>query len=137
MNKSFVLKTITLLLPLFASSLINFNASSTYINNKAPGLSRAGLNISFIDCLPISRKSTSIDTREEIISNDNRKPAGRLVDGILYLDLEVRTGNWYPESHDGIPIRVHAFAEAGKPLQLPGPLIRVPEGTLIKATIRN
>ena len=32
---------------------------------------------------------------------------------------------------------VYAFAEEGKPLQLPGPLIRVPEGTEIKLTIRN
>jgi len=32
---------------------------------------------------------------------------------------------------------VYAFGEEGKPLQMPGPLIRVPEGTEIKLTIRN
>ena len=58
-------------------------------------------------------------------------------DGILYLKLEARTGIWYPETHDGSGLRVHAFAEAGKPLQLPGPLIRVPEGTEISAEIHN
>jgi FtsP/CotA-like multicopper oxidase with cupredoxin domain len=44
---------------------------------------------------------------------------------------------WFPETHEGKPIRVYAFAEKGKPLQLPGPVIRVPEGTIIKATIQN
>ncbi|MEJ7829782.1 MAG: hypothetical protein WKF91_16350, partial [Segetibacter sp.] len=44
---------------------------------------------------------------------------------------------WYPETHDGNGIRVHAFAERGKPLQVPGPLIRVPEGTENRATIHN
>jgi FtsP/CotA-like multicopper oxidase with cupredoxin domain len=69
--------------------------------------------------------------------NDNRKPAGEFRDGIFYINLEARMGNWYPESHDGNPIKIKAFAETGKPLQVPGPLIRVPEGTVIKATIRN
>jgi FtsP/CotA-like multicopper oxidase with cupredoxin domain len=74
---------------------------------------------------------------EEISINDNRKPAGQLKNGVLYLNLEVRTGNWYPETHDGMPIKVYALAEVGKPLQIPGPLIRVPEGTMIQATVHN
>jgi FtsP/CotA-like multicopper oxidase with cupredoxin domain len=74
---------------------------------------------------------------EEISINDNRKAAGELRDGVLYLNLETRTGNWYPETHEGNPLQVYAFAEAGKPLQLPGPLIRVTEGTIINAEIHN
>src|SRR6266498_323496 len=74
---------------------------------------------------------------EEISINDNRKPAGEMQNGILYLKLETRTGSWYPETHDGEALRVYAFAEAGKPLQLPGPLIRVTEGTIINAEIHN
>ncbi|MFN2458173.1 MAG: multicopper oxidase domain-containing protein, partial [Chitinophagaceae bacterium] len=38
---------------------------------------------------------------------------------------------------EGTPIKITAFAEAGKPLQVPGPLIRVPEGTEIRANITN
>jgi FtsP/CotA-like multicopper oxidase with cupredoxin domain len=56
---------------------------------------------------------------------------------VLYLKLETRAGNWYPETHEGDPLHVYAFAEEGKPLQLPGPLIRVPEGTIVDAEIHN
>src|SRR4030095_11427484 len=82
--------------------------------------------------------STSIDnTIEEVSINDNRKPAGEFRNGIYYVNLEIREGNWYPESKDGAPIKISAFAEVGRPLQVPGPLIRVPEGTEIRATITN
>jgi len=74
---------------------------------------------------------------EEIFVNDNRTSAGEMRNGVLYLKLETRTGNWYPETHDGNPLQVYAFAEAGKPLQIPGPLIRVTEGTIIDAQIHN
>jgi len=74
---------------------------------------------------------------EEIFSNDNKRSAGVLKNGILTIDLEAREGMWFPETHEGEAIRVYAFAEKGKLLQLPGPVIRVPEGTIIKATIQN
>jgi len=77
------------------------------------------------------------DSLEEISINDNRKTAGVIKNGVLSLDLEVRAGIWYPESHDGKGLRVYAFAERGKSLQLPGPFIRVPEGTIIRASIHN
>lgn len=94
------------------------------------------LSRSIIDCYPAT-KNIGIDSLEQIHTNDNRTPAGKLLNGVLHLDLEVRTGKWYPESNEGLPIKVHAFAETGKPMQLPGPLIRVPEGTEIIATVRN
>jgi len=74
---------------------------------------------------------------EEILANDNRSPAGQLRNGVLTIVLETRTGIWYPEEKDGPGLEVQAFAEEGKPLQIPGPLIRVPEGTEIHATLRN
>ncbi len=85
----------------------------------------------------IDRNIPGADAPEEIFTNDNRKTAGEMRNGILYLKLETRTGAWYPETHEGDGLRVYAFAEAGKPLQLPGPLIRVPEGTMINAEIHN
>jgi FtsP/CotA-like multicopper oxidase with cupredoxin domain len=32
---------------------------------------------------------------------------------------------------------VRSFAETGKPLQIPGPLIRVTEGTVLQVTLHN
>ena len=98
-----------------------------------PTFNRGG---EIISCLPSFNPSFS-DPLEEILINDNSKPAGVLKNGVLHLELEARVGIWYPESHEGRGIRVYAFAEKGKPMQLPGPLIRVPEGTLIQASILN
>ena len=72
-----------------------------------------------------------------IVANTNRTPAGRLRNGVLTLSLELRTGTLRPQADDGPGIEVQAFAEPGKPLRIPGPLIRVPEGTLVRARIRN
>lgn len=44
---------------------------------------------------------------------------------------------WRPEAERGPAIEVAAFAEVGKPPQIPAPLIRVRTGTVIAATIRN
>ena len=74
---------------------------------------------------------------ERIVANANRVPAGRVRHGILTLHLELRTGTFRPHADDGPGVEVQAFGEAGRPLQIPGPLIRVPEGTVIEATIRN
>ncbi|HET9706697.1 MAG TPA: multicopper oxidase domain-containing protein [Gemmatimonadales bacterium] len=76
-------------------------------------------------------------TTERIAPNDNRHTAGTLRNGVLTVVLEARTGVWQPEGENGRALDVAAFAEAGKPLSTPGPFIRVPEGTEIRATIRN
>jgi manganese oxidase len=74
---------------------------------------------------------------EPLAANDNRTPAGELRDGVLTLHLEMRKGVWHPESEKGETIPVYAFAETGKGLQVPGPTIRVPEGTTIDISLRN
>jgi FtsP/CotA-like multicopper oxidase with cupredoxin domain len=55
----------------------------------------------------------------------------------LEIRLVVQMARWYPEAADGPSAEVAAFAEEGKAPQIPGPLIRVPEGTVIAASIRN
>ena len=70
-------------------------------------------------------------------ANDNRAPAGVLVNDTLKISLTVQMARWYPEAADGPFAEVAAFAEEGKAPQIPGPLVRVPEGTVISATIRN
>jgi FtsP/CotA-like multicopper oxidase with cupredoxin domain len=72
-----------------------------------------------------------------VVPNDNRVPAGRLRGDTLVLELEVRLATWLPESDTGPAVEVAAFTEGGKAPSIPGPLIRVREGTTIAATIRN
>jgi FtsP/CotA-like multicopper oxidase with cupredoxin domain len=72
-----------------------------------------------------------------IMANDNRTPGGTLRDGVLYLQLELRKGVWHPESDDGEAIPSYAFGEARKPLQVPAPAIRVPQGATIDITLNN
>jgi FtsP/CotA-like multicopper oxidase with cupredoxin domain len=69
--------------------------------------------------------------------NDNRHAAGALADRVLTVALEARTGVWYPEGEAGRALDAAAFAEVGKPLSTPGPLIRVPLGTEVHASIHN
>lgn len=73
----------------------------------------------------------------EVESNDNRLPCGSWSNGVLKIELEAREGLWFPEQHDGPGLRVQAFGEPGHPPEIPGPLIRVPEGTDIQVKIRN
>src|SRR4051794_24150701 len=84
---------------------------------------------------PVGRSATP--PAERIVANPNRIPAGRLRGGVLTLELELRTGMFRPHADNGPGVEVQAFGEPGRPLQIPGPLIRVPEGTVIHATIRN
>src|SRR5438309_978644 len=72
-----------------------------------------------------------------IAINDNRAAAGTLKNGVLTLRLEARIGEWHPDRDDQPGIVVNAFAEQGKTALVPGPFIRVPEGTMIDAVVRN
>jgi FtsP/CotA-like multicopper oxidase with cupredoxin domain len=74
---------------------------------------------------------------EQIAANDNRKGAGTLADGVLMIRLEARGGEWHPDGDDNPGIHLSAFGVEGAPLQIPGPLIRVREGTEIHASVRN
>lgn len=81
----------------------------------------------------------SAGTREDpqIVWNDNDRPAGRLEDGTLTLDLEVRRGLWHVLGNDEPAVSVLAFAEVGQPASIPAPLIRVPEGTRVEVSVTN
>ena len=72
-----------------------------------------------------------------ISANDNRRPAGTLRDGRLELKLDVVNADWFPEAEGGPSIKMQAFAEQGRAPEIPGPMIRVPEGTEIHVTIHN
>lgn len=77
--------------------------------------------------------------RDEAVArpNDNRAAAGSLHDGILDIALVATRAIWHPDG-DSLPgLAVAAFAEEGKQPLVPGPLLRVPRGTQIHATVRN
>lgn len=84
--------------------------------------------------------SMTADRRERttVVPHDNRRPAGHLGRGVLTVHLEAREGVWSPESIGVAPqFAIDAFAEEGGPLLTPGPLLRVPVGTVVEATVRN
>jgi FtsP/CotA-like multicopper oxidase with cupredoxin domain len=105
---------------------------SRHINSRTLGIMLAALFFnmwfaptSFAEMLP------------PVSINDNRIPAGTLHDGVLELHLEMREGIWHPLEENGDAIQIFAFAETGKPLSVPAPLIRVPEGTRIEITLKS
>lgn len=74
---------------------------------------------------------------EAISANDNRVAAGTLDGAVLSVRLEAREGRWFPDGDARAGVVVRAFAEPGKAPQVPGPLIRVAEGTTIQLSVRN
>jgi len=72
-----------------------------------------------------------------ISTNDNQIPAGRLESGVMTLHLELREGLWHPEAPDGRTIDTYAVSEEGRQPQVPGPLIRVPQGTKLHVSVHN
>jgi FtsP/CotA-like multicopper oxidase with cupredoxin domain len=70
-------------------------------------------------------------------ANDNRTPAGRMDGDTLRLSLVVEMARWYPGAEDGASAVVAALSEEGERPAIPGPLIRVPEGTVIDVSLRN
>jgi FtsP/CotA-like multicopper oxidase with cupredoxin domain len=72
-----------------------------------------------------------------ILPNDNRQAAGVLRDGVLTLELRAQEGLWRPQGESRPPIRIDAFADGARQPSVPAPLIRVPQGTMIAATVRN
>jgi FtsP/CotA-like multicopper oxidase with cupredoxin domain len=72
-----------------------------------------------------------------IAANTNQRAAGVLSEGRLSLELEIGEGALYPENESGPSLKVFAFGERGKQLQIPGPMIRLPQGTEIRVSINN
>ena len=71
------------------------------------------------------------------IANDNRSPAGRRVRDTLALRLTIGRTVWRLDGDNDPGLSMLAFAEEGGRPQIPGPLIRVPAGTIIDVSVRN
>lgn len=72
-----------------------------------------------------------------VSANDNRRSAGALHGDTLVVHLDIRMARWYPEASDGPFIETPILGEVGRAPSVPGPLIRVREGTIIDARITN
>lgn len=91
-----------------------------------------------VACLILATASCwAVDDLPLINCNDNRLSAGELHDGVLRLQLEIGQGRWHPQSEDGEVFTVYAFGETNKPLQNPGPVIRVSQGSEIDIVVHN
>jgi FtsP/CotA-like multicopper oxidase with cupredoxin domain len=88
-------------------------------------------------CIAVGAFGLSADSLSPIDANYNHTPAGVLRGGVLKVKLEIAKGEWHPEADDGMALLVYAFGEAGHSLQNPGPLIRVPQGSEIRASVHN
>src|SRR5262245_15819724 len=69
--------------------------------------------------------------------NANTHRAGVLHGDVLILALEASQARWQPDGPGRPPMTVAAFAEVGKPPLMPGPLVRAPQGTEIRLSVRN
>ena len=72
-----------------------------------------------------------------VVPNDNRHAAGSLRNGIVELHLDARQAIWRPDIDAENSVNVLAFAEEGGEARIPGPLLRVPQGTDVRVTVRN
>jgi manganese oxidase len=71
------------------------------------------------------------------LANDQRVPAGRAIGDTVAADLDIRTATLLPEGEAGPHLVIAGFGEAGGPTLVPGPLVRAPAGTTVRATICN
>lgn len=71
------------------------------------------------------------------VINQNRVPAGRIVNRTLTLALDIVEGAWQAEGSGDPVVRILALAERGKAPQVPGPLLRAEAGTTVRLTLRN
>ena len=69
--------------------------------------------------------------------HSNHVPVGARTGSVLTIALDVVESAWKPEGDDDPEVPVLAFAERGKAPLVPGPMIRVPQGTEIRVSIRN
>ena len=71
------------------------------------------------------------------VANDYQRSAGVLSDGVLSVRLVAQRARWRPADEGGVALPADALGEEGKAPSVPGPLLRAPVGTRVRATIRN
>jgi hypothetical protein len=74
---------------------------------------------------------------DDIASSDGMASGGSRSGHTLQIALVARWGMWYPDGPGTMGLPIEAFGEAGRSLQIPGPLVHVPLGTRVVASIHN
>jgi FtsP/CotA-like multicopper oxidase with cupredoxin domain len=100
----------------------------------------AAVSLGPAGCTPSSEEEAAELTAggpQRVVFNDNVAGAGTLRRGELELTLEVRDALWHLLGDDEAPAHVLAFAERGRAPTIPSPMIRVPAGTWVRATVNN
>ncbi len=69
--------------------------------------------------------------------NDNRIAAGVRTGNAWKLALEARLSDWRPHGDGGAGVTVPAFAVVGGAPRIPGPLLRVTQGSTVTVSVRN
>ena len=95
------------------------------------------LSLSLIVAVLLGGCNAATSRVPRVMPNDNRIAGGHLDNGVLTLNLEARDGRWYPDGDSAPSLVMQMFAEAGRPPQNPGPMIRVPAGTRIQLSVRS
>jgi manganese oxidase len=70
-------------------------------------------------------------------ANENTRAAGTFRDGVLMVELDAVRAGWRPDLNVDSAVTVFAFAERGGQPQIPGPLIRAPQGSEVRIIVRN
>jgi FtsP/CotA-like multicopper oxidase with cupredoxin domain len=97
----------------------------------------AGL-LGLASVVPPNPTSRGEDVRPPLAGRDDyRRGAGRRIGDTLFVTLDVQQVTWRPEAGDGPQLTVFAFVERGMPVRVPGPMLRVPSGTVIRTTLHN
>ena len=83
---------------------------------RSPRLTDAAAGVALV-LFPLAVRAHEVahpapDTR--IVSNDNRRPAGTLRNGVLTVRIDARDGTWTPDGSKGRRYSVAAFGEVGK-----------------------
>jgi manganese oxidase len=109
--------------------VVNFDASTRRCALKLLPLFAPAA--AFLACINTASAQTQAS------ANDQRQPAGRMVDGELRVELVAVEAEWRPRGEHGPRIMTPAFAEPGRAPQVPGPLIRARAGTPIRVSVHN
>ena len=95
------------------------------------------LNLQVIAPLPRVPLPKPAPSVVKAVVHQNRIASGQLSGRTLRLAIDVTESAWKPEGNEDPEVPILAFAEAGSVPSVPGPLVRITQGTEILLTLRN
>ena len=91
--------------------------------------------VATLSCLLLEAPVAAQQTLPIVVPNDNRVAGGELNGGELTIRLDAIRAMWLPDAGPGETM--HVFAEQDGAPRIPGPLLRVPVGTRVRALVHN